>query len=78
MSYRKNTIKIPCSSSINMACCCRWVELMPTSVSRICSALCYSDCFMFPFPELFLHFTVKTEGSKLGLIVNRVKQDIEV
>lgn len=53
-------------------------ELMPGWASRVCWALCCSDCFIFPFPELFLHCTAKTEGSTLGLIVNRVKQDIEV
>lgn len=52
-------------------------ELMPRWVSKGCSALYCSDCFIFPFPERFLHCTVKTEGSKPGLIVNRVKRDIE-
>lgn len=66
------------SYSNNMVCCSRSLELMPRWVSRVCSALYCSDCFMFPFPEPFLHCTVKTGGSILGLIVNRVKQDIEV
>lgn len=57
---------------------CHLSELMPAWVSRVCSALYCSDCFIFPFPELFLRRAVKTEGSILGLIVNRVKQDIEV
>lgn len=71
-----------CFHSLNQSCSnstvCRLFELMPRWVSRVCSALCCSDCFMFPFPELFLHCTVKIKGSKLGLIVNKVKQDIEV
>lgn len=57
---------------------CPLSELMPAWVSRVCSALYCSDCFIFPFPELFLRRAVKTEESILGLIVNRVKQDIEV
>lgn len=59
-------------------CVCPLFEPMPSWVSWVCSALYCCDCFIFPLPELFLHHTVKTEGSAPGLIVNRVKQDTEV
>lgn len=50
---------------------------MPRWLCKVCSALYCPDCFIFPFPGLFLHCTVQTEGSMLGLIANRVKQDID-
>lgn len=50
---------------------------MPRWERRINPTLYYSDCFIFPLPEPFLNCTLKTEESTLGLIVNRVKQDID-